>query len=180
LNTGDLGRKDAEGYFWLTGRKKELIIRGGHNIDPAAIEQPLHRHPGVEIAVAVGRPDVHAGELPVAYVKPKRGVTLEERELLAFLAREIGERAALPRRIHVVENIPLTAVGKVFKPELRRREAQDALETALREANVPFSALRVSLEASGGMSVRVELEDGAPAGAAREVLGRFTFPFALG
>ena len=63
LNTGDLGRQDADGYFYLTGRKKELIIRGGHNIDPASIEEPLHRHPAVQLAAAVGRPDAHAGEL---------------------------------------------------------------------------------------------------------------------
>ena len=73
LNTGDLGRQDADGYFYLTGRKKELIIRGGHNIDPASIEEPLHQHPAVQLAAAVGRPDAHAGEVPVAYVQLKPG-----------------------------------------------------------------------------------------------------------
>ena len=73
LNTGDLGRQDADGYFWLTGRKKELIIRGGHNIDPKLIEEPLHRHPAVALAAAIGRPDPHAGEAPVAYVQLKEG-----------------------------------------------------------------------------------------------------------
>ena len=144
LNTGDLGRRDAEGYFWLTGRKKELIIRGGHNIDPLAIEEPLHRYPGVEIAVAVGRPDVRAGELPVAYVKPRPGAVVREADILDFLAREIGERAALPRRVHVVNEMPLTAVGKLFRPELKRREAKDALETALREAGVSFRTLDIA------------------------------------
>jgi fatty-acyl-CoA synthase len=69
FNTGDLGRRDADGYFYLTGRKKELIIRGGHNIDPASIEGPLHNHPEVQLAAAVGRSDAHAGEVPVAYVQ---------------------------------------------------------------------------------------------------------------
>ena len=136
LNTGDLGRQDAEGYFWLTGRRKELIIRGGHNIAPAAIEEPLHRHPAVAVAAAVGRPDAHAGELPVAYVQPKPGAAVTEAELIAFLGREIGERAAVPKRVHLVSGMPMTSVGKIFKPELRRREAKDALETALREAGV--------------------------------------------
>ena len=89
LNTGDLGRQDAEGYFYLTGRKKELIIRGGHNIDPASIEEPLHRHPAVQIAAAVGRPDVHAGELPVAYVQLKPGARATEDELLSFARDQI-------------------------------------------------------------------------------------------
>ena len=63
LNTGDLGRRDTDGYFWLTGRKKELIIRGGHNIDPRTIEDALASHPGVGLAAAIGSPDAYAGEI---------------------------------------------------------------------------------------------------------------------
>jgi fatty-acyl-CoA synthase len=179
LNTGDLGRTDADGYFWLTGRKKELIIRGGHNIDPAVIEEPLHRHPGVHIAAAVGRPDAHAGELPVAYVQPKRGATVGEAELMDFLRREITERAALPKHVRIVSEMPLTAVGKLYRPALRRREAKDALEAVLREANVPFRALDVVDDARRGMVVQVELDASASRDLAREVLGRFPIPFAI-
>ena len=75
LNTGDLGRQDADGYFWLAGRKKELIIRGGHNIDPMSIEEALHEHPAVAMAAAIGSPDAYAGEMPVAYVQLKPGAT---------------------------------------------------------------------------------------------------------
>ncbi|WP_034023190.1 AMP-binding protein, partial [Pseudomonas aeruginosa] len=64
FNTGDLGRIDEDGYIWLTGRSKDLIIRGGHNIDPQMIEEALHRHPAVALAAAVGKPDAKAGELP--------------------------------------------------------------------------------------------------------------------
>ena len=64
FDTGDLGRIDADGYVWLTGRAKDVIIRGGHNIDPLGIEEALHAHPAVELAAAVGRPDAHAGEIP--------------------------------------------------------------------------------------------------------------------
>lgn len=127
MNTGDLGRQDAQGYFYLTGRKKELIIRGGHNIDPASIEEPLHRHPAVQLAAAVGRPDVHAGELPVAYVQLKPGAGATEDELLSFAREQIGERAAIPKAIRLVAALPLTSVGKIFKPELRQREIADAL-----------------------------------------------------
>ncbi len=179
LNTGDLGRRDADGYFWLTGRKKELIIRGGHNIDPAAIEEPLHRHPGVAVAAAVGRPDAYAGELPVAYVQPRPGAVLSEAELLDFLGGAIGEHAALPKRVHVVGEIPLTAVGKLYKPELKRREAKDALETALRDSGVAFRTLDVTQDPSRGMAVVVELDGSASREAAREVLGRFTLPFTI-
>src|SRR5208282_945693 len=80
LNTGDLGRRDPDGYFWLTGRKKELIIRGGHNIDPRLIEEALHKHPAVAAAAAIGSPDTHAGEVPVAYVQVKTGASVTEQE----------------------------------------------------------------------------------------------------
>ena len=179
LNTGDLGRRDADGYFWLTGRRKELIIRGGHNIDPRAIEEPLHRHPGVQAAAAVGRPDAHAGELPVAYVQPKPGVVLGEAELLEHLGRELGERAALPKRVRIVSEMPITAVGKLYKPELRRREARDALEAALREGGVGFRTLEVIDDAQRGLVVDLELAAPAAPEAARKILGRFTFPFTI-
>jgi fatty-acyl-CoA synthase len=78
------------------------IIRGGHNLDPAAIEEPLHRHPAVQIAAAVGRPNAHAGELPVAYVQLKVGASATEGELSEFLRREIAERAALPKHVRIV------------------------------------------------------------------------------
>lgn len=119
FNTGDLGRQDSDGYFWLTGRKKELIIRGGHNIDPAAIEEPLYRLEGVQVAAAVGRPDPHAGEIPVAYVQLQEGATLTEEQVLDYLKREVGERAAIPKEVFILDQIPLTPVGKIFKPALR-------------------------------------------------------------
>jgi fatty-acyl-CoA synthase len=118
LNTGDLGRMDKDGYFWLTGRKKELIIRGGHNIDPAAIEEPIYRMPQVKAAAAVGRPDAHAGEVPVAYVELREGSSVTPQEILEFAAREIPERAAVPKEIYIVDKLPLTPIGKIHKPTL--------------------------------------------------------------
>jgi fatty-acyl-CoA synthase len=179
LNTGDLARRDADGYFWLTGRKKELIIRGGHNIDPAIIEEPLHRHPAVQIAAAVGRPDAHAGELPVAYVQLRHGTAVTEAELVDFLRREIAERAALPKHVRIVDEMPLTGVGKLYKPALKRKEAGDALETALREAGVPFRALEIVDDRYRGMSVQLELDTTISSDGAREVLGQFTLPFTM-
>lgn len=179
FNTGDLGRRDADGYFWLTGRKKELIIRGGHNIDPAAIEEPLHRHPAVQLAAAVGRPDAHAGELPVAYVQLRPGAHATEAELAEFVRGEIGERAALPKHIRVVERIPLTAVGKIFKPTLKRLEIEDALKCALVAAGGAGFSLSLDDSASGAIVVMVEITNPAFEPDARTVLGRFPFPFVI-
>ncbi|MGF6959744.1 acyl-CoA synthetase [Paraburkholderia youngii] len=179
FNTGDLGRSDADGYFWLTGRKKDLIIRGGHNIDPAAIEEPLHRHPAVQIAAAVGRPDAHAGELPVAYVQLKPGASATEADLAAFVRDEIGERAALPKLIRIVDAMPLTGVGKIFKPELKRRETADALRHALVEAGIDGALVSVDSDGARGMSLSVALPDPAFEPAAIAVLGRFPFEFAI-
>lgn len=146
FNTGDMGRLDEDGYLWLTGRRKELIIRGGHNIDPATIEESLYKMEGVKMAAAVGRPDAHAGEVPVAYVEVQEGVSLSTEELMDFAKKNIGERAAVPKDIFVVDQIPLTAVGKVFKPALR----WDATETAYKN----------ELEALGEMVKSVDVKVG--------------------
>jgi fatty-acyl-CoA synthase len=122
LNTGDLGRQDAQGYFWLTGRKKELIIRGGHNIDPKQIEEALQAHPAVALVAAIGSPDAYSGEVPVAYVQLQPGQVCNAEELEAFAHLNISERAAVPKRIEILEALPLTAVGKIFKPALQQRE----------------------------------------------------------
>lgn len=179
LNTGDLGRRDADGYFWLTGRKKELIIRGGHNIDPAAIEEALHRHPAVQIAAAVGRPDVHAGELPIAYVQLKPGTSANEAEMAAFLRDEISERAAFPKGIRIVDAMPLTGVGKIFKPALKRLETVDALRSALVEAGVQGATVSIADDALRGISVHVELPDTELESLAASALGRFPFAFSI-
>ena len=179
LNTGDLGREDADGYFYLTGRRKELIIRGGHNIDPASIEQPLHRHPAVQLAAAVGRPDAHAGELPVAYVQLKEGTSASEAELLAFAQAHIAERAALPKAIHVIPTMPLTGVGKIYKPELRHREIKDALGGALREAGVPVCSLVVRNDAHHGITLALSIAANSDPETAHRVLGQFPFRFSI-
>ena len=73
VNSGDLGRLDKDGFLWITGRAKDLVIRGGHNIDPAPVEEILFQHPAVGLAAVVGQPDAYAGELPVGYVQLKAG-----------------------------------------------------------------------------------------------------------
>jgi len=137
LETGDLGRVDADGFVFLTGRAKDLIIRGGHNIDPKAIEDALLAHPAVAAAAAVGRPDRHSGEVPVAYVVPAAPGRLDEADLLAWAATVIGEPAARPKHIYQVDAIPLTAVGKQFKPALAADAAARAVTEELAAAGLP-------------------------------------------
>ena len=136
LDTGDLGIVDAGGFVYLTGRAKDLIIRGGHNIDPRVIEDGLLRHPAVRAAVAVGRPDRHSGEVPVAYVVPADPGRFEEAELLAWAGTAIDEPAARPKRIYPMTEIPVTAVGKPFKPALLADAAVRAITEALTAAGV--------------------------------------------
>ncbi len=136
LDTGDLGRVDADGFVYLTGRAKDLIIRGGHNIDPRVIEEALLAHPGVRGAVAVGRPDRHSGEVPVAYVVPAGPGRFDEAELLAWAATAIDEPAARPKHIHPIDAIPVTAVGKHFKPALAADAAVRAITDALAAAGL--------------------------------------------
>jgi fatty-acyl-CoA synthase len=179
LNTGDLGRQDQDGYFYLTGRKKELIIRGGHNIDPACIEEPLHQHPAVQLAAAVGRPDAHAGEVPVAYVQLKPGAHATETELLSFVERRIGERAALPKAIRIIAKIPLTGVGKIFKPELKHREIALALADALQAGGALVDSVTVRTEPNQPVVAHVSLCVQSDRDLARAILGRFPFQFEL-
>lgn len=131
LDSGDLARQDADGRFWLTGRQKDLIIRGGHNIDPSMIEETMLRHPSVQLAAAVGKPDAYAGELPIVYVVLRAGQSASAEELLLHAKTSIPERAAVPSEVLVREAIPLTAVGKIFKPELRFDATRRVLEAAL-------------------------------------------------
>lgn len=152
FDTGDLGRLDADGYLWLTGRSKDLIIRGGHNIDPQVIEEGLAAHPGVALTAAIGQPDSYAGELPVAYVVPRPGVTLDPEEVLTFARAGIPERAACPVRIEIIDTMPVTPVGKIHKPSLRLDLARRMVERTLAWENLEGEIIAVS-EANGRYSV---------------------------
>jgi fatty-acyl-CoA synthase len=142
LDSGDLGRLDKDGYLWLTGRSKDLIIRGGHNIDPIVIEEALVRHPAVETAAAVGLPDTYAGELPMAFVQLRPGAAATAEELREFCRKEIPERAAVPVQVMLIPQMPLTGVGKIFKPALRLDAARCAFEAAL----APIKAEGVAID----------------------------------
>jgi fatty-acyl-CoA synthase len=131
VNSGDLGRLDEDGYLWITGRAKDTVIRGGHNIDPAPIEEVFFQHPAVALAALVGQPDAYAGELPVAYIQLKPGATVAPGELEDWVRERTPERAAVPQQIILIDPMPLTAVGKVFKPKLRWDAAQRVFARSL-------------------------------------------------
>lgn len=162
LNSGDMGRVDAQGNLWLTGRSKDLIIRGGHNIDPLITEAALTAHPGVVMAAAVGKPDAYAGELPAAYVVLAPGASVSEDELKVFARKHAAERAAAPSEVIIIDELPLTAVGKVFKPDLRKdiiaRTYKESAEATI--ANLYFEAQTIE-DTSYGTKVilRVKPQD---------------------
>ncbi|WP_062762692.1 AMP-binding protein [Falsirhodobacter sp. alg1] len=168
LATGDLGRMDDDGYIFITGRAKDLIIRGGHNIDPAEIEEALMAHPDVAMVGAIGQPDDHAGEVPCAYVELVSGGQATEAELRDFAHSRIGERVARPRVVEILPEMPKTAVGKVFKPDLRRRAIVRVLGAALEGTGA--QVLRVDETPDRGLVARV---GGADRDAAQKVLDRF-------
>ncbi|MGO4392681.1 acyl-CoA synthetase [Variovorax sp. M-6] len=156
VNSGDLGRLDEDGYLWLTGRAKDLIIRGGHNIDPLAIEEVFFQHPAVALAAVVGQPDTRAGEMPVAFVQLKPGATLDEAALLDFVRARTPERAAVPVNVFFVDPMPLTAVGKIFKPALRWDAARRVVTQLL--ADLPQAGgfqVVVGADAVHGSLVRI-------------------------
>ncbi|GAB1258749.1 acyl-CoA synthetase [Aurantivibrio plasticivorans] len=174
FNTGDVAYVDSDGFVTLTGRAKDLIIRGGHNIDPVTIEEPLLKHAAVAQVVAIGQPDAYAGELPVAYVelKPEFNGRVTEDELLAYCQDSIAERAAIPKRIEFVKEMPMTVVGKFFKPELRNRSICFVLNNAMQEQGI-FGEVSAEFDQARGHVATVKLHKSEQHDLAREVLERF-------
>ncbi|MDP9037972.1 MAG: acyl-CoA synthetase [Acidobacteriota bacterium] len=156
FNTGDIGRFDVDGYLWLAGRAKDLIIRGGHNIDPAITEEALAAHPAVQSAAAVGRPDRHVGEIPVAYVKLRPGFHATVEELAHFARTHVSERAAAPDWVEIVDVMPLTAVGKIVKRGLRQHAAARTF-TELLQAEGITPKIELIEDEKLGMMARIEV-----------------------
>ncbi|MDH6592733.1 fatty-acyl-CoA synthase [Variovorax sp. TBS-050B] len=153
LATGDLGWIDAEGRLNLSGRSKDLIIRSGHNIDPKVIEDAIGAHPAVQLCAAVGAPDAYAGELPVVFATLVPGASATEEELLAFTAARVDEAPAKPRSVFVIDTMPMTNVGKIYKPELRAMAASRVVA-----ATVAQLGAELGIEAAALPQVRTEGE----------------------
>jgi fatty-acyl-CoA synthase/long-chain acyl-CoA synthetase len=177
LRTGDLGRLDPDGYLWITGRAKDLIIRGGHNIDPALIEEALTGHDAVAMVGAIGQPDAYAGEVPAAYVELVKGAHVTVDELMDYAKAKISERAAHPKHIEILPELPKTAVGKVFKPDLRRSAITRVYNAALAEAGIEARVTSVLEERKRGLVAQLERSGTADDAAVSGVLGQFTRPW---
>ena len=177
LRTGDLGRLDRDGYLYITGRKKDLIIRGGHNIDPAEIEEALQGHPAVGFVGAIGQPDAFAGELPCAYVELVKGATATVAELMEHAAAHVHERAAVPKHIEILPDLPKTAVGKVFKPDLRRMAITRVYDAALAEAGLNARVAEVIEDKTRGLVAKLTRTGPVDEAAVAHKLGEFTRPW---
>ena len=120
-HTGDIGTRDADGYFYIQDRKKNMIISGGENIYPAEVERVLHDHPCVAEAAVIGRPDPKWQEVPVAYIVCRKDTSIEAEELRSFVGQHLA-RFKIPREIVFVDSLPRTALGKVQHFMLRERD----------------------------------------------------------
>lgn len=177
LRTGDLGRLDADGYLFITGRAKDLIIRGGHNIDPATIEEALMGHEAVAFVGAIGQPDAHSGELPCAYVELVKGATATVEDLMAYAKTHIPERAAQPKHIEILAELPKTAIGKVFKPDLRRAAITRIYDEALSAAGLQARVAEVVEDKKRGLVARIAVSGAASDADIGAVLGQFANPW---
>ncbi|MFZ4759342.1 MAG: AMP-binding protein, partial [Burkholderiaceae bacterium] len=183
LVSGDLGHVDAAGEVFVTGRAKDVIIRSAHNIAPAVIEEVLLQHPSVQLAAAVGQPDAYAGELPVAFVQPRPGATLDLDALRAFVEARIPERPAMPRHIDLIDVMPLTAIGKVYKPALRTIATARAFEAALAPLRGLGWQVQVGArEHAGGVQAEVSVRPppGVPEDTVEATLGERLRGFPVG
>ncbi|MBM9594658.1 acyl-CoA synthetase [Roseitranquillus sediminis] len=177
LRTGDLGRIDSDGYIWITGRAKDLIIRGGHNVDPALIEEALAGHDAVAFVGAIGQPDAHSGELPCAYVELCEGAEATVEELRAFARERITERAAMPKYIEILDELPKTAVGKIFKPDLRKRAIARIYDQALAAAGLETRVAEVIDDRRRGLVARLHRAGPEEDVRVAQVLGDYTRPW---
>ncbi len=177
LRTGDLGRIDAEGYLFITGRAKDLIIRGGHNIDPALIEEALMGHKAVAFVGAIGQPDAHAGEVPSAYVELVKGATVTVADLMDYAKQSISEHAAVPKHIEILPELPKTAVGKVFKPDLRRMATIRIYDAELAGAGIAARVAEVVEDKKRGLVARIARNGPVDEAKVAELLGQHTRPW---
>jgi long-chain acyl-CoA synthetase len=128
LLTGDIGHRDADGFYYITDRKKDMLIVNGINVYPRQIEEIIYQFPGIKEAAVIGRVDARRGEQPVAYLVPMDGVSLDLRALQAFLRERLADYK-VPRRLIVLSALPRNATGKILKTALRSRTDAETSET---------------------------------------------------
>ena len=122
LLTGDIGYRDAEGFYYITDRKKDMLLVNGINVYPREIEDVLYQFPGVKEAAVVGLPDPRKGEQPVAFLAPNDGAVLEEKAVRQFARKRLADYK-VPRKVVVLPALPRNATGKILKTALRQMPA---------------------------------------------------------
>ncbi|EGL83040.1 AMP-dependent synthetase and ligase [Caldalkalibacillus thermarum TA2.A1] len=122
LYTGDLAKMDEDGFFYIVGRKKELILAGGYNVYPVEVEDVIYSHPAVLEAAVIGVPDAYRGETVKAVVVLREGATLETEELIAY-CRERLANYKVPRLVEFRSELPKSAVGKILKRKLKEEQS---------------------------------------------------------
>ena len=157
LVTGDIGYLTEDERLILTGRAKDLIVRSGHNIDPAAIEDVANDFPGVQISSAVGMPDQYAGEVPILFVVAAPGQAIDVGALQAHLERNILEPPAKPKRVVVLEGLPVTAVGKIFKPALRDLAIREKARLEIERVFGPGACADITVDQDEKLNTRVRI-----------------------
>jgi long-chain acyl-CoA synthetase len=119
LLTGDIGYADPDGYFYITDRKKDMLLVNGINVYPREIEEVLYKFPGVREAAVIGIPDARKGEQPIAFVAGHDGATLDECGVLEHLRQRLADYK-LPRKVVILPALPHSPMGKLLKKELRK------------------------------------------------------------
>jgi long-chain acyl-CoA synthetase len=120
LYTGDVGYRDAEGYYYITDRKKDMLLVNGNNVYPREIEEVIYQFPGVKDAAVIGVPDARRGERPVAFVTAAEGQVVEEKALLQFVRDKLADYK-VPKRVIFAPALPRNATGKILKTELKKQ-----------------------------------------------------------
>jgi len=125
LYTGDIGKMDEDGYFYITDRKKDLIKYKGYSVYAREVEDVVYEHPVVKMCAVVGKPDPVAGEIPKAFVVLKEGTTATEEEIINFVKEKVAPYKMV-REVEFRKELPMTLVGKVLRRNLREEELKKA------------------------------------------------------
>jgi long-chain acyl-CoA synthetase len=125
LLTGDVGYGDTDGYFFITDRKKDMLLVNGVNVYPREIEELIYQYPGIREAAVVGVPEPRKGEQPVAWIAVQEGAVVHEKALFHYLRERLADYK-VPRHIHIVPALPRNSTGKILKTELRKMGSRES------------------------------------------------------
>jgi acyl-CoA synthetase (AMP-forming)/AMP-acid ligase II len=123
LLTGDVGYRDADGYYFITDRKKDMLLVNGINVYPREVEEVIYQFPGVKEAAVIGVPDARKGEQPVAFVAANEGAQIDEKGLLQYVRSKLADYK-VPRKVVFMPALPRNATGKILKTSLRENVGQ--------------------------------------------------------